>query len=146
MSRAYSEEPTAVANTVIMSETVRMTLRARSWTLQCYSVVMPHKTKLTTINLSVSVQLIERRIYLIRSQKVMIDFDLAELDGVSTSGLNEQVTRNRKRFPKDFMFRLTKEEAGSLRSQFAISNMGRGGRRYLPYAFTGRVCQCSRVF
>ena len=66
----------------------------------------------------------------------MVDFDLAELYGVTTSRLNEQVTRNRKRFPKDFMFRLTEDEAESLRSQFAISNTGRGGRRYLPYAFT----------
>jgi hypothetical protein len=66
----------------------------------------------------------------------MIDFDLAELYGVTTSRLNEQVIRNRKRFPEDFMFRLTKEEAESLRSHFTISNTGRGGRRYLPYAFT----------
>ena len=66
----------------------------------------------------------------------MVDFDLAELYGVSTSRLNEQVTRNRKRFPEDFMFRLTRKETESLRSQFAISNMGRGGRRYLPFAFT----------
>lgn len=77
----------------------------------------------------------------------MIDFDLAELYGVTTSRLNERVTRNLKRFPEDFMFRLTKEEAESLRSHFAISkgdlrsqfvtsNTGRGGRRYLPYAFT----------
>ena len=77
----------------------------------------------------------------------MIDFDLAELYGVTTSRLNEQVTRNRKRFPEDFMFRLTKEEAESLRvhfaiskpnlrSQFAISRSGHGGRRSLPYAFT----------
>ncbi|HKP81899.1 MAG TPA: ORF6N domain-containing protein, partial [Pyrinomonadaceae bacterium] len=60
---------------------------------------MPHK-KLTTTSLTLSVQLIERRIYLIRGQKVMVDFDLAELYGVTTSRLNEQVTRNRKRFPK----------------------------------------------
>src|SRR5215212_11566538 len=97
---------------------------------------MPHKTKLTTISLSISVQQIERRIYLIRGQKVMVDFDLAELYGVTTSRLNEQVTRNRKRFPEDFMFRLTTEEAACLRSQFAISNIRRGGRRYLPCAFT----------
>src|SRR6185503_18862712 len=97
---------------------------------------MPHKKKLTTKSLSLSVQLIERRIYLIRGQKVMIDFDLAELYGVTTSRLNEQVTRNLKRFPNDFMFRLTTAEAESLRSHFAISNAGRGGRRYLPYAFT----------
>jgi hypothetical protein len=97
---------------------------------------MPHKKKLTTTNLSVSVQLIERRIYLIRGQKVMIDFDLAELYGVPTKHLNQQVSRNRKRFPEDFMFRLTKEEAESLRSQIVTSNVGRGGRRYLPRAFT----------
>ena len=95
---------------------------------------MPHNKKLT--NLSVSVQLIERRIYLVRGHKVMIDYDLAELYGVTTSRLNERVARNRKRFPEDFMFRLTKEEAEFLRSQFAISNIGRGGRRYVPYAFT----------
>jgi len=65
---------------------------------------MPHKKNLTTTSLSVSVQLIERRIYLIRGQKVMIDFDLANLYGVTTSRLNERVTRNRKRFPEDFMF------------------------------------------
>ena len=108
---------------------------------------MPHKKKLTTTSLSVSVQVIERRIYLIRGQKVMIDFDLAELYGVPTKRLNESVSRNKKRFPEDFMFRLTKQEAESLRSQFATSNVGlrlqiatsktgRGGRRYLPYAFT----------
>lgn len=66
----------------------------------------------------------------------MIDFDLAELYGVTTSRLNEQVTRNRQRFPEDFMFRLTKKEAESLRSQIAISKTRRGGPRYLPYAFT----------
>ncbi len=66
----------------------------------------------------------------------MIDFDLAELYGVSTKRLNQQVTRNKKRFPNDFMFRLTKKETESLRLQIATSNIGRGGRRYLPYAFT----------
>jgi len=97
---------------------------------------MPHKKNLTTTSVAISVQLIEERIYLIRAQKVMIDFDLAELYGVPTSRLNEQVRRNRKRFPDDFMFQLTREEAESLRSQIAISKMGRGGRRYLPNAFT----------
>jgi ORF6N domain len=102
--------------------------------LLCF--LMPHKKKLTTTSLTISVQLIERRIYLIRGQKVMVDFDLAELYGVETRQLNQQVTRNRKRFPKDFMFQLTKEEAEFLRSQFVISNIGHGGRRYLPNAFT----------
>src|ERR1044071_8967797 len=98
---------------------------------------MPHRKNLTTNSLSVSVQLIERRIYLIRGQKVMIDFDLAELYSVPTKRLNERVTRNKKRFPEDFMFRLTTKEAESLRSQivtsnlrsqFATSRSGHGGR------------------
>lgn len=97
---------------------------------------MPHKKKLTKNSLPVSIQLIERKIYLIRGQKVMIDVDLAELYGVATRQLNQQVTRNKKRFPEDFMFQLTRDEAESLRSQFVISNRGRGGRRYLPYVFT----------
>ena len=98
----------------------------------------------------VSVELIERRIYLIRGHKVMIDSDLADLYEVPTHRLNEQVQRNHKRFPNDFMFQLTKPEAEALRSQFAISKKsrgglrsqiatsktGRGGRRYLPFAFT----------
>lgn len=82
---------------------------------------MPHKKNLTANSLSVSVQLIERRIYLIRGQKVMLDFDLAELYGVTTKRLNQQVTRNKKRFPADFMFRLTAKEAEALRSQIVIS-------------------------
>lgn len=97
---------------------------------------VPHTKKLKTSSLTVPVQLIERRIYLIRGHKVMMDVDLAELYQVPTHRLNEQVKRNRKRFPADFMFQLTKEEAESLRSQFAISKPGRGGRRSLPYAFT----------
>jgi hypothetical protein len=83
---------------------------------------MSHKKILTASSLSVSVQLIERRIYLIRGQKVMIDSDLAELYGVPTKRLNERVARNKKRFPEDFMFRLTKKEAEFLRSHFAISS------------------------
>jgi phage regulator Rha-like protein len=79
-------------------------------------------------------EVIERKIYLIRGQKVMLDSDLAKLYGVTTKRLNEQVRRNLKRFPSDFMFQLSNEEAVSLRSQFATSK--RGGRRYLPYAFT----------
>jgi hypothetical protein len=97
---------------------------------------MPHKRNLTTTNLTVSIQFVERRIYLIRGHKVMIDEDLAELYGVSTSRLNEQVRRNRKRFPDDFMFQLTKGETEILRSQIAISRSTPGGRRSLPYAFT----------
>jgi len=72
----------------------------------------------------------------IRGQKVIIDADLAELYGVTTKRLNEQIRRNKDRFPDDFMFRLSKEEFDSLRSQNATSKQGRGGRRYPPYVFT----------
>jgi len=97
---------------------------------------VPHTKKLKKRSLTLSVQLIERRIYLIRGQKVMIDEDLAELYGVPTHRVNERVKRNRKRFPEDFMFQLTKDETENLRSQFAISRSGHGGRRSLPYVFT----------
>jgi hypothetical protein len=97
---------------------------------------MPTKRTSSASELPVPVLLIERRIYLIRGKKVMIDADLAELYGVPTYRLNEAVKRNRKRFPDDFMFQLASEEAESLTSQFAISNKGRGGRRTLPHAFT----------
>jgi ORF6N domain len=97
---------------------------------------MPHKKDLITTSLAVSVQFIERRIYLIRGHKVMIDVDLADLYGVLTKALNQQVQRNRKRFPEDFMFQLTKEEAENLRSQIVTSRSAHGGRRSLPYAFT----------
>jgi len=105
-------------------------------------------------------QTIQNSIYELRGQKVMLDFDLAKLYEVETKVLNQAVKRNIKRFPPDFMFELTLEEYNSLRSQFVTSNVfgslrtqiaalekhslrtqiatskGRGGRRYLPYAFT----------
>ena len=81
---------------------------------------------------------IERCIVFVRNHKVLLDRDLALLYGVSTKRLNEQVQRNRERFPSDFMFQLTLEEAENLRSQFATSSGGHGGRRYLPHAFTER--------
>jgi hypothetical protein len=84
----------------------------------------------------IPVERIERAILLIRGQKVMLDNDLAQLYGTSTRRLNEQVKRNRGRFPNDFMFQLTREEWNSLRSQIATSKSGRGGRRVRPYAFT----------
>ena len=78
---------------------------------------------------------IEPLIRLVRGQQVILDSDLAMLYGVETKRLKEQVNRNMSRFPDDFMFKLTMEEYGSLRSQFATSNK-RGGTRYMPYAFT----------
>lgn len=74
-------------------------------------------------------------VYVIRGQQVMLDNDLAALYQVETRTFNQAVSRNIERFPENFRFQLTKEEYDSLRSQFVISN-GRGGRRYLPYAFT----------
>jgi hypothetical protein len=79
---------------------------------------------------------VESRILVLRHQKVILDSDLAALYGVPVKRLNEQVKRSPERFPSDFMFRLTVKEAESLRSQIATSKEGRGGRRYLPYAFT----------
>jgi hypothetical protein len=77
-------------------------------------------------------------ILVLRSQRVLLDSHLAALYGVTTKRLNEQVRRNAERFPEDFMFQLTAEEAAGLRSQVATSkkSAGRGGRRYAPYAFT----------
>ena len=106
---------------------------------------------------------VERRIYLIRGEKVMLDHDLAELYGVDTGALNRAVKRNGDRFPGDFMFQLGGDEWERLRCQIGISNKGagvsrsalrfqsgisksrRGGRRYLPYAYRKRrrdVVQC----
>ncbi|HEY7000526.1 MAG TPA: ORF6N domain-containing protein [Candidatus Udaeobacter sp.] len=97
---------------------------------------------------------VERCIYLIRGEKVMLDYDLAALYGVDTGALNRAVKRNRNRFPQDFMFQLDADEWEVLRCQIGISNTDtrgkasdlrfqlgtsksrRGGRRYLPYAFT----------
>lgn len=78
---------------------------------------------------------VESRIFVLRQQKVILDRDLAELYGVPVKRLNEQVKRNRERFPDDFMFQLTKVEEADLQSQTPASP-GRGGRRYAPYAFT----------
>ncbi|WP_315817841.1 ORF6N domain-containing protein [Paraflavitalea speifideaquila] len=95
------------------------------------------------------IQNIQRRIYEIRGERVMLDKDLAVLYATETKSLNLAVKRNIKRFPKDFMFQLTKEEYETLRFQFETSNTGkkslrfqietsksRGGTRYLPYVFT----------
>ena len=98
------------------------------------------------------IQSIQNRIYDLRGERVMLDFDLAALYEVETKVLNQSVKRNIKRFPSDFMFRLTAQEWRNLRSQFVTSSIqnidnqdnersqlvtsGYGGSRYLPYAFT----------
>jgi len=84
----------------------------------------------------VPMEVIEKRILWIRGHKVMLDADLAEIYGVPTKRLNEQVKRNSNRFPPDFMFQLNKEETEFLRSHPATSKAGRGGRRYEPFVFT----------
>lgn len=95
--------------------------------------------------LVIPLERIERSMLLIRGHRVMLDSDLAELYGVETKALNRAVRRKATRFPGDFMFQLTSEECqrlryqfgtSNLRSQFATSRAGRGGRRYAPLAFT----------
>lgn len=88
----------------------------------------------------VPVETVTRSILVLRGHRVILDRDLAALYGVTTKRLNEAVKRNAARFPEDFMFRLSAEEAAVLRSQFATSKTpardGRGGARYQPFAFT----------
>ncbi|MCL4548589.1 MAG: ORF6N domain-containing protein [Bacteroidetes bacterium] len=79
---------------------------------------------------------IEGMIFSLRGEKVILDSDLAAIYGVTTARLNQQVKRNAERFPSDFVFRLTKKEFDSLMLQFATSNLSRGGRRKIPFAFT----------
>lgn len=93
----------------------------------------------------ISIQ-IERRIFLIRGHKVMLDVDLAELYGVETKNLNKAVQRNLDRFPEGFMFQLTLQEWENMRFQTGTSRSVHGGRRTSPYAFTEHgVCMISSV-
>ena len=91
---------------------------------------------MTTENRHIPSERIERLIFVIRGQKIILASALAVLYGVTTWRLNEQVKRNSHRFPEDFVFQLTAEENRTLTSQFAMSKTGRGGRTVLPYAFT----------
>jgi len=79
---------------------------------------------------------LERRIYIVRGQRVMLDSELADLYGVPTKRLNEQVHRNLDRFPEDFAYQLTQQEFTALKSQIATSKVGRGGKQKLPWVFT----------
>jgi hypothetical protein len=99
-------------------------------------VVLKGSPSVNTEPRIIPVEYIERRIYLLRGQKVMLDSDLAELYQVTTGNLNLAVKRNLGRFPADFMFQLTKSESASLLLQFARAKRGRGGRRTPPYVFT----------
>jgi predicted DNA binding protein len=107
-----------------------LTILARTWLWDATAVKEIATTAL------IPAERIERAILLVRSHKVILDSDLAALYGVRTKRLNEQVRRNRVRFPPDFMFQLTDREVKLLRSQTATSKSGRGGRRYRPYVFT----------
>ncbi len=89
---------------------------------------MAENTELMTIDN------IYNRVYVIRGQQVMLDYDLAEIYGYEVKRLNEQVKRNITRFPEDFMFQLTTEEDAILKSKIATSSWG--GKRKLPYAFS----------
>ena len=112
----------ASAGYVILRSVATKNLRARSFA----SLRMTEST--------VSLETIERKIYLIRGKKVMFGQELASLYGVETKVLNRAVKRNINRFPDDFMFLLTNKEVTDLRRQFGTSSWG--GQRYLPYAFT----------
>ena len=96
---------------------------------------MASATNLRSQIVTASASLIERAILLVRGHKVMLDSDLANLYQVPVKRLNQQVARNRDRFPEDFMFQLSVEEHANLRSQFATASSW-GGRRSPPYAFT----------
>jgi phage regulator Rha-like protein len=106
-------------------EVANCDLKQRSITLR----LMPKKPSTLAVT-------VESRILILRRQRVILDSDLAELYGVPVKRLNEQVRRNRERFPADFMFRLIAKEDQILRSQIATSSQKHGGRRYPPYAFT----------
>jgi hypothetical protein len=93
-------------------------------------------SKKSTTDILVAPDHIQRMVHVVRGQRIMLDFDLAELYGVTTKRLNEQVSRNSERFPDDFAYQLTQQEVADLMSQNATSKAGRGGRRKLPWAFT----------
>jgi hypothetical protein len=105
---------------------------------QCHDFVVATTSSMAQQTRSlIPVERIQQAIFLIRGEKVMLDFDLAALYGVEIRVLVQAVKRNIARFPDDFMFQLTKEEYGILRSQIVILKLGRGQhRKYLPYAFT----------
>ena len=86
--------------------------------------------------MNIQLDQIQNKIYVIRGVQVMLDSDLAELYGVETRVLNQSVRRNIKRFPDDFMFKLTKEENEVLKSQIVTSKEGRGGKQKQPLVFT----------
>src|SRR5690606_19248510 len=87
-------------------------------------------------NLIISQEEIAPLIHTVRDKQIILDSDLARLYQVETKALNRVLKRNENRFPENFCFQLTEQEAKSLRYQFGTSNVGRGGRRYLAFAFS----------
>jgi hypothetical protein len=87
-------------------------------------------------NEAVALDQIQSRIFVLRGHRVLLDAHLASFYGVPTKRFNEAIKRNADRFPTDFRFQITHQEFACLRSQFATSNMGRGGHGYRPFAFT----------
>ena len=137
--------------------------RKRTSYLLEYSNAILYKVKSKVDNLNNRIvvydsSLIQRKIFTLRGRQVMIDSDLAKMYGVETRRLNEQVKRNIERFPKEFMFQLTKEEDAdlmsqiatsnkqNLKSQNAISSYKHGGRRKFPNVLPNRAWQCCPVF
>jgi len=107
--------------------------------ISCSDLGMVQKEKdkgMETMRQGVPLERIGKRILLLRGHKVMLDGDLADLYGVTTFNLNKAVKRNRDRFPEDFAFQLSQGEYQALIFQSGISKAGRGGSRFLPYAFT----------
>jgi hypothetical protein len=92
--------------------------------------------KKSTTEIAIAPEEIQRMVHVVRGQRVMLDFDLARLYGVTTAALNQAVQRNAERFPEDFAYQLTAQELTNLMSQIVISRSAHGGRRKLPWAFT----------
>ena len=109
---------------------------ATSSTAQEFEVAKCNHQRPMSKAIAVLARRVESRILLVRGHRVILDSDLAELYSVKVKTLNQQVKRNARRFPDDFVIRLSAEEAANLRSQIVTSSSGYGGRRYLPYAFT----------
>lgn len=91
------------------------------------------------------IETLTKDIFVLRGQRVMLSTDLATLYGVERRALLQAVKRNRKRFPPDFMFQLTRAEQANLKSQSVISSSEHGGDRHAPYAFTSTASRCSRA-
>jgi hypothetical protein len=127
-------EQNLISQIAISSGVSRFATIHSSTRMVFHLILLKIKTMKKNMELSVPEETVMKKIYFIRGHKVMLDKDLAELYNVSTTRLNQQVRRNIKRFPADFMFQLQKKELEILISQFATSSWG--GIRKLPFVFT----------